>query len=167
MSYSCYLVYQWGQEDWFHRREYLPFKISVNGGVFSKQRLILSELFTSERLVLGVFHGRQIIAGLCGSTNAKLVCDALSLIVIVRARCPCRPPPRFDDTDAAFPLHNWCSSMSPSLVGSPPIFGRIGVRKYARNPSMLVVAPTITSRALVGLDFRFVLWENSSNPLKC
>ena len=38
---------------WFHRHDDLLFQGSVHGGVFSKQRLIFSELFSSERLFLG------------------------------------------------------------------------------------------------------------------
>ena len=55
--------------------------------------------------------------------------------------------------------------MSPSLVGYPPIFGRIGVGKSARTPSTLVFTPTMMYSALVGIDGGFVPWDNSSNLL--
>ena len=56
--------------------------------------------------------------------------------------------------------------MSPSLVGSQPIFGRIDVMNYAKTPSTLVVVPTMTFCNLVGLDGSFVPWENLSNMFK-
>ena len=89
-----------------------------------------------------------------------------SSAVIVRAKYLCQPPPRFDATDAAFPLINQCRSIIPSLVGSPSIFGSIGVGKSVRTPSTLLVALAISSRTLVGLDGGFVPWDNSSNLLK-
>ena len=46
------------------------------------------------------------------------------------------------------------------------IFGRIGVAKYVRYPSTLLVAPSISSRTLVGIDGGFVPWYNLSNMLK-
>ena len=68
--------------------------------------------------------------------------------------------------DAALPLINCWRLTGPSLVGSLPIFGRIGVRKSARTPSMLVVALAMKYCALVGIDGGFILWDNSSNKLK-
>ena len=56
--------------------------------------------------------------------------------------------------------------MSPSLVGSSPISGRIDAGNYERTTSTLVVSPAMTSCALVGIDDGFVLWDNSSNLLK-
>ena len=53
---------QWIQGDWFHRRDDLLFKISVNGGVFSEQCLILLEILSSKRLFLGVYHGWRVIS---------------------------------------------------------------------------------------------------------
>ena len=55
--------------------------------------------------------------------------------------------------------------MSASLVGYPAIFGMIGVGKFARTPLTLVVDPAMSSSALVGIDGRFVLLDNSSNLL--
>ena len=104
--------------------------------------------------------------GLCGRTNAKPVCDVESSIVIFSTRCKFWHPLRFNDTDTAFPLTNRCIWMSPSIIGSHPIFGRIGVGKSERTPLTLVVAPFMTSCALVGSDDRFIPWENSSNLLK-
>ena len=72
----------------------------------------------------------------------------------------------FDYIDAAFPLTNWCSLLSPYLVGSPPIFGRIGSSKSAKTPSALVVLPAMTFRAIVGIDGGFIPWYNSSDMLK-
>ena len=51
-------------------------------------------------------------------------------------------------------------------MGSHLIFERIGVRKYARTLSTMVVAPAMTSRALVGTDKGFVPWDNLSNLWK-
>ena len=56
--------------------------------------------------------------------------------------------------------------MIPSIVGSPPIFGGIDVRKFARTLFKMVVAPAMTSHAIVGINGRFVPWENLSNMLK-
>ena len=42
----------------------------------------------------------------------------------------------------------------------------MGIRKPARNPSTLLVTPTISYRTLVGLAGGFVPWENLSNLLK-
>ena len=72
----------------------------------------------------------------------------------------------FDDTDAAFPPTNQCSSIRPSIVGSPSIFGRIGVGRYVRNPLALIFAPAMNSHAIVGIDGRFSPWENFSNLSK-
>ena len=55
--------------------------------------------------------------------------------------------------------------MRPYLVVSPLIFGRIGVRKSVRTPSMMAVAPTMKSHTLVGINDRFVPWDNLSNLL--
>ena len=104
--------------------------------------------------------------GFCGITNANTLCVLYSLAVIVSVRCPCRPPPRSDATDAAFPLTNRCRSISTSLVGSLSIFGRMGMRNSARTPSTLLVSPAISSRTLVGVDGGFVPWDNLSNLLK-
>ena len=104
--------------------------------------------------------------GLCSHTNAKLVCDVQSFLVIVRGRFPCLPPLKFDDMYDAFSLTNWCSLMSTSLVGYPPIFGRIGVGESTRNPLTLVVAHSMTYCNLVGIDGGFVPWDNSYNMLK-
>ena len=38
------------------------FQVSVNSGVFSKQRLVLSELFSPERLLLGAPHNLWVVA---------------------------------------------------------------------------------------------------------
>ena len=103
---------------------------------------------------------------LWGGTNANPVCSVYSFSIIVSMRCPCRPPPRFDATDSAFPLINLCISINPYLVGTPLIFGRMGVGKYARTPSMLIVAPAISSRTLLVIDGGFVTWDNLSNLLK-
>ena len=67
---------------------------------------------------------------------------------------------------AAFLLINRCRSISSSLVRSLSIFGRIGVRKSARIPLALLVAPVIFPCTLVGIDGGFVPWDNSSNLLK-
>ena len=86
-----------------------------------------------------------------------------SSAVIISARCLCRPPLRFDATDAAFPLINQCISINTSFVGSPPTFGRMGVRKYMSTLSTLLVSPTILSCTLVGI---YGSWDNLSNVLK-
>ena len=106
------------------------------------------------------------LTGLCGGKNVKLVYSMCSSAVIVSTRCPCRPPLRFDATDAAFLLINHCISISPSLVGSLFIFISMGVRKSARSPSPVLVAPAVQSLSLVGLDGRFVPWDNLSKLLK-
>ena len=62
LSESCQLVHQWGQKYWFHRRDDLLFKSLFNGSVFLKQRLILSELLSSEPLFLVVSHDWRVIA---------------------------------------------------------------------------------------------------------
>ena len=111
-----------------------------------------------------MFGGK--FSGLCGGTNAKPVCAMYSLLVIVRARCMCRPPLRFDATDASFPLINWYKLISPYLVGSPPIFVRIGVGNSARTPSTQLVAAAMMHCTPVGIDGGFVPLENSSNLLK-
>ena len=56
------LVHHWGQEDWFHHCYNLLFQSSVHGGVRAKQRLVLSELFSSERLFLGATHALRLVA---------------------------------------------------------------------------------------------------------
>ena len=99
-------------------------------------------------------------------TNAKPVCDAYSLLVIVSARCLCRPLTSFNDIDAALPLTNQCSSIRPSLVGSLPIFGRIGASKSTRNTLNLLVAPVMTFSTLVEINVGFVPWEKSFNLFK-
>ena len=68
--------------------------------------------------------------------------------------------------DAVFPLINLIISINHSLDGSPSIFGSMGVRKYVRLPSTLLVAPAISSRNPVGIEGRFVTWDNLSNLLK-
>ena len=78
----------------------------------------------------------------------------------------CQPPLRLENTDATFLLINWWSLMSSSLVDSPPIFGRIGVRKSVKTPSTLSDSPTMASCDLVGIDGGFVPWYNLSNLLK-
>ena len=62
LSKPCDLIHQWGKEYWFQRRDDLLFRGSVHGGVFSKQRLVLSELFSSKRLLLGVTHALWVVA---------------------------------------------------------------------------------------------------------
>ena len=104
--------------------------------------------------------------GLCGSTNAYHFCDLYYLLVIIRVRCPFPPPPRFDATDATFPLTNICKPINASLVGSPPIFGSMGVGKSTRTPLTLLVAPAIMPHTLGGIDGGFVPWYNLSNLLK-
>ena len=99
-------------------------------------------------------------------TNENNIYALYSSAVIVSARWPCRPPLRFNTTDDVFPLTNRCRSISPSLGSSPSIFGKIGFRKSARTPLNLLVAPSISSCTLVGIDVGFVLWDNSSNLLK-
>ena len=103
---------------------------------------------------------------LCVIANTNPVCVFYSSNVIVIARCWCRPPPNFNTTVTSFPLTNLCISISPSLVCSPPIFGRISVRKPSRTLSALLVALAISLCTLVRLDGRFIPWENSSNLLK-
>ena len=78
----------------------------------------------------------------------------------------CRPPPRLDNADAAFPLINWWISISPSIVGSLPIFLRIGVGMSAGTPSTLAVISAMMSCALVGVDGGFVPWDNLYNLLE-
>ena len=70
------------------------------------------------------------------------------------------------NTDTAFLLTKQCILISTSLVGSPPIFLRIGIGNYARTPSTLIVAPTMISHTIVGLNTWFVPWENSYNLLE-
>ena len=67
--------------------------------------------------------------------------------------------------DAAFPLINLYISISPFIVGSLSIFGRMGVGKSARNPPTLFVASAISSCTFVGLGGGFFHWYNSSNLL--
>ena len=149
-----YLFHQQVKEDWFHCHDDLFFQSSINSGVFLKQRLILSELLSSESLVLGLSHSRRVIFRVVRQNKRE------------RRLCCIFRPPRFEDTDAAFPLiHQW-SLMSPFLVGSLSIVVWIGVGKSAMTPSTLVVAPAMMFRALVGIDSEFVLWDNSSNMLK-
>ena len=62
LSKTHQLVHQWGQEDWFHRRDDLLLQSSVHGGVLGKQRLFLSELFSSGRLLLGGPHALRLFA---------------------------------------------------------------------------------------------------------
>ena len=62
MSKTCEMIHQWGYEDWFHRRDDLLFQGSVHSGIFSKQRLVLLELFSSERLFLGAPHALWLVA---------------------------------------------------------------------------------------------------------
>ena len=81
-------------------------------------------------------------------------------------RCPCQPPLRFDATDAAFQLINRCIFISPYLVGSLSMFGRIFIGKSMRTPWKLLVAPNISSRTLFGINSGFVPWDNLSNLLK-
>ena len=138
----------------------------IHGSVFSKQRLILSELFIYERFVLVVSRGRQVIARVVRQHKRKTRLSYVFLVFIISSRCPFRPPPRFDDKYSAFPLNNCWSLMNPSLVGYPLIFGRIYVRKSERNPSTLVVAPVMTSCTLVGIYDGFFLWYNLYNLLK-
>ena len=89
-----------------------------------------------------------------------------SAIVIVSARCPCRPPLKLDATDIAFSLNNSYKLISPYLVSSPIIFKRIGVRKSVMTPSTIIVAPAIMSHSIGEIDGVFVLWDNLSNLLK-
>ena len=56
--------------------------------------------------------------------------------------------------------------MIPYLVGSPPIFGMIGVGKSARTPLTLVFSPAMTPLTIVGIDSRFIPWDKLSNLLK-
>ena len=160
------MVHQWEQEYGFHLRDDLLFKRSVHGGIFAKHRLVLSELFSSERLFLGVPHALWVVDRFVRRQNANTVCTLYSLAVIISTRFLCRTPPRFNATDAVFPLTNQCRSISTSLVSFLSIFGRIGSGKSARTPSTLIVAPTISYHTLVGIDSGFVPWDNSSNMLK-
>ena len=103
---------------------------------------------------------------MCGSTNENPICVLYSSAFIVSARYPCWPPLIFDATDAVFPPTNKFILISPSFVGSIPIFRRVGVGKYAINPLALLVAPEISAHTFVGIDGRIVLWDSLSNPLK-
>ena len=123
----------------------------------------MSELLSYERLFLEFSHGWRVISWVM-PRHKREIC--MCWVFLACARCPLRPLPRFDDTDSTFSLINWCSLTRPSLVGYPPIFGRIRVGKSARIPSMLLVAPSMTSRILVGIGGGFVLWEKLSNLLK-
>ena len=89
-----------------------------------------------------------------------------SALVIVSARCPCQPPPRFDATGTVFTLTNRCKCISTSLVSYSLIFGSIGVGKSLSTPSALIVAPAITTPTMGGIDGRFIPWDKSSNLLK-
>ena len=57
------MVHQWVQEDWLHRRESFLFYCPIYGGVESEQSFILSEPFSSERLILVGTHHRGVISG--------------------------------------------------------------------------------------------------------
>ena len=70
-------------------------------------------------------------------------------------------PPRFNATDTTFPLMSRCISIGDSLVGSPPIFGIIGVKKSARTTLTLLVVPAIFSCNLGGLGGGFVCDTNN------
>ena len=94
------------------------------------------------------------------------VCAVYYLLVIVSARCLCRPPLSFDDTDAVLPLTNQCSLIRSSLVVSPPIFGSKGIKKSIRNPSTLLVASAMMSCTIVGLNDGFFPCDNFFNLLK-
>ena len=90
----------------------------------------------------------------------------VTLLVIVSVWYTCRPPPRFDATDAAFPLTNRCKYISYSLVGPPPNFGSMSVGKSVRTPSKLLVSSAIIPDTIGGIYGGFLPWENSSNLLK-
>ena len=62
LSEPCELIHQWGYEDWFHLRDNMIFQGSVHGSVFSKQRLILLELSSSERLLFGAPHALWVVS---------------------------------------------------------------------------------------------------------
>ena len=131
-----------------------------NSAWFCRNFSVLIACYSALPVLRGWLHG------LYGGKNANPICSVYSSVVIDSVRCPCRPPPRFDATDAAFPLINRCILISPYLVGSPSIFGRIGVGKSTRTPSTLIVAPAISSCTLVGIYSGFFPWENLSNLLK-
>ena len=61
LAQTCQLVNQWGQEYWYHRRDNLLLQRFVHGGVLVKQRLVLSELFSSEHLFLGAPHAMRVV----------------------------------------------------------------------------------------------------------
>ena len=131
-----------------------------------EQRLILSELLISKRFLLGVSCCWRVTTRVCCGTNAKPVCATYSFLVIVSARFPFRPPPRFNNTDSAFPPTNQCSLIRSPLLVYPPIFGVIFAGKCPRTPLMLLFYPSISSRTLVGINGVFSPWDNSSNLLK-
>ena len=83
-----------------------------------------------------------------------------------KKKYPCLPPLRFDATETAFPLTNWCKYISTFLVGSTLIFESMGVRKSARTPSTLHVVPVIMYHTLGGINGGFFPWDNLYNLLK-
>ena len=141
------------------------FKDPSRAVYFLNSACFLSEIFSSQCLLLSVSHALLVVTRVVRGKKAHPVCLLYSSAAIVRERCPCRPPPRFNATDAVFPLYNQCISISPSLVGSTSIFGRIGVGKSSRISSMLLISPAILSRTLLGINGGFVPWENSYNLL--
>ena len=84
------------------------YKGSVHYGVFSKQRLFLSELPSSESLFLVAPHVLWVVAWVVRQHKRESCLSIYFLAVIVSESCTFRPPPRVDAKVAKFPLIIWC-----------------------------------------------------------
>ena len=71
---TYYLIHQWGWEYWFHRNEDLLFRGSICGSVFAKHHLVLSEISSYERLLLGIPHAFWVVARVVRQQNANPIC---------------------------------------------------------------------------------------------
>ena len=61
LSKTRQLVHHWGKEDCFHLLDKLLLQRYIHGSLLGKQRLVLSEIFSSGRLFLGTPHDMRLV----------------------------------------------------------------------------------------------------------